>query len=101
MTNADSLVQRHYGRSDLLARIEARLRAANVDPLKPRAEDLHPFDQLHGHGIMGTKEHATRARLRAGMHCARPWMWSRRFFTALSGGVRLPRERYRSHSGIC
>lgn len=68
MTNVDSLVQHHYGRSDLLGRIDAGLRAANIDPLKPRPEDLHPFDQLHGRGIIATKEHAALARLRPGMH---------------------------------
>jgi len=68
VTNLESQVQHHYGRSDLLDRIEARLRAANIDPQKLRPEDLHPFGQLHGGGIIATKEHASRVGLQAGMH---------------------------------
>jgi SAM-dependent methyltransferase len=68
MPNLEARVQMHYGRSGLLERIEAGLRAANLDPLHPRVEDLHPFDQLHGRGIVATREHAARAGLRAGMH---------------------------------
>jgi ubiquinone/menaquinone biosynthesis C-methylase UbiE len=68
MTTVESQVQRHYGRSDLMDRIEARLRIAGLDPQKLRPEDLHPFDQLHGGGIMATREHAARVGLQAGMH---------------------------------
>ena len=46
MTTMEALVQGYYGRSDLLQRIEARLRNAGVDPQKPGFRDLHPFDQL-------------------------------------------------------
>ena len=35
MTTLEGLVQGYYGRSDLLQRIEARLRNADVDPQKP------------------------------------------------------------------
>jgi ubiquinone/menaquinone biosynthesis C-methylase UbiE len=68
MTTIEALVQGYYGRSDLLQRIEARLRTVGVDPQKPGFRDLHPFDQLHGLGILATKEHAARAGLRPGMH---------------------------------
>jgi len=67
MTTVEALVQGYYGRSDLLQRIEARLRKAGVDPQKPGFRDLHPFDQLHGLGILATEEHAARASVRAGM----------------------------------
>src|ERR1700736_2741964 len=67
MTTVEALVQAYYGRSDLLERIEARLRKAGVDPQKPGFRDLHPFDQLHGLGILATEEHAARASVRAGM----------------------------------
>jgi hypothetical protein len=42
MTTVEALVQGYYGRSDLLQRIEARLRKAGVDPQKPGFRDLHP-----------------------------------------------------------
>jgi hypothetical protein len=61
MTTVEALVQGYYGRSDLLQRIEAALRKAGVDPKKPGFRDLHPFDQLHGLGILATEEHAARA----------------------------------------
>lgn len=64
MTTMEVLVQGYYGRSDLLQRIEARLRTVGVDPQKPGFRDLHPFDQLHGLGILATEEHAVRAGLR-------------------------------------
>jgi ubiquinone/menaquinone biosynthesis C-methylase UbiE len=67
MTTVEALVQGYYGRSDLLQRIEARLRTVGVDPQKPGFRDLHPFDQLHGLGILATEEHAARAGVRAGM----------------------------------
>jgi hypothetical protein len=60
MTNMEALVQGYYGRSDLLQRIEARLRNADVDPQKPGFRDLYPFDQLHGLGILATEEHVAR-----------------------------------------
>ena len=64
MTTMEALVQGIYGRSDLLQRIEARLRNAGVDPQKPGFRDLHPFDQLHGLGILATEEHTARATVR-------------------------------------
>jgi ubiquinone/menaquinone biosynthesis C-methylase UbiE len=67
MTTVEALVQGYYGRSDLLQRIEARLKSIGVDPQKPGFRDLHPFDQLHGFGILATEEHAARAGVRAGM----------------------------------
>lgn len=61
MPEIEVLVQHHYGRAGLLARIEAELAAAGVDPMKPGFRDLHPFDQLHGRGIQATEEHAARS----------------------------------------
>jgi ubiquinone/menaquinone biosynthesis C-methylase UbiE len=64
----ENTVQAHYGRQhQMLARIEAALAAAGIDPRKPRPEDLWPYDQLHGRGILATREHAERAGVRAGM----------------------------------
>jgi ubiquinone/menaquinone biosynthesis C-methylase UbiE len=67
VTTLEGLVQGYYGRSDLLQRIEAKLTEIGVDPQKPGFRDLHPFDQLHGRGILATEEHAARAGIRPGM----------------------------------
>ena len=68
MSNVESTVQTHYGRHGMLARIEAALAAAGVDPQRPKMEDLWPYDQLHGRGIAATREHVERAHIRGGMH---------------------------------
>jgi SAM-dependent methyltransferase len=68
MSNLEATVQGHYARQqDMLARIEAALTAAGVDPQRPKLEELWPYDQLHGRGIRATREHAERAGVRAGI----------------------------------
>jgi len=68
MTDTASTVQSHYGRGDLLDRILAALKESGVDPEQPRHRDLFPFDQLHGVGVVATRDHAERAALSAGMY---------------------------------
>ena len=68
MTEDEVRVQRYYGERPLLSRIEASLRTAGVDPLKPGHRDLWAFDQMHSRGIAATQEHAGRARIKAGMY---------------------------------
>jgi SAM-dependent methyltransferase len=68
MSDFESVVQRYYGDRPVMQRIEDALRAAGVDPDRPRYRDLWPFDQLHSRGIVGTREHAERARIRADMY---------------------------------
>lgn len=68
MAEAETLVQRYYGGRPLLQRIEAALAKAGVDPQKPSHRDLWPYDQLHGRGIVATREHAQQAGIRPGMH---------------------------------
>ncbi|HET7847954.1 MAG TPA: methyltransferase domain-containing protein [Pseudolabrys sp.] len=68
MPDIESTVQSHYGGRPLLARMEAALAANGIDPLRPKPEDLWPYDQLHGRGIIATREHAERAGIKAGMH---------------------------------
>ena len=68
MTDIAGVVQRYYGDRPLLPRIDDALRAAGVDPQAPSYRDLWPYDQLHSRGIVGTQEHAERARIRAGMY---------------------------------
>lgn len=67
MTDIEGTVQQHYGRHGLLARLDAALSAAGVDPQKLNYQDLWPYDQLHGRGIAATEQHAQRAGLAAGM----------------------------------
>jgi SAM-dependent methyltransferase len=68
MADLAAVVQRYYGDRPLLPRIDDALRAAGVDPQTPSFRDLWPYDQLHSRGIVGTREHAERARIRAGMY---------------------------------
>jgi SAM-dependent methyltransferase len=68
MPTVETAVQAHYGQSNHLERIEQRLKAMGVDPLRPTIQDLNLFDQLHGYGIVATEAHADRAGIRAGMH---------------------------------
>ncbi len=67
MTGTEAIVQNHYGRGGLLQRLEAALRAAGKDPQHLAVEDLYPFDQLHGRGIVATTELAKRASLSPGL----------------------------------
>ncbi|HUK61025.1 MAG TPA: methyltransferase domain-containing protein [Stellaceae bacterium] len=66
MTGTETIVQGHYGRGGILQRLEAALKATGKDPQKPSIEDLQPYDQLHGRGIVATRELARHASLRSG-----------------------------------
>ena len=68
MTRLEAIVQRYYGDRPVIRRIDDALRAAGIDPERPCHRDLWPFDQLHSRGIVGTREHAERARIQAGMY---------------------------------
>ena len=45
---AASDISGHYTSGDLLARLEASLREAGVDPARPTLEALAPCDHFHG-----------------------------------------------------
>ncbi len=49
----------HYGKGDLLTRIEAALREAGNDPLRPGIDDLAGVDEFHSRGRKATVELAT------------------------------------------
>jgi ubiquinone/menaquinone biosynthesis C-methylase UbiE len=66
--NSEGKVQEHYGRGGLLARLDAALTQAGLDPARATVDDLVPFDQLHGRGIAATREHAERAGIDSAMH---------------------------------
>ena len=59
----DKLVDEHYGRSDLAAKILEALRAAGKDPDALTLEDLSPIDQLHARGAQATRQLARLASI--------------------------------------
>jgi ubiquinone/menaquinone biosynthesis C-methylase UbiE len=59
----DKLVDEHYGRSDLAAKILEALRAAGKDPDALTLEDLAPIDQLHARGAKATRQLARLASI--------------------------------------
>lgn len=63
----DRLVDEHYGRGDLAAKILEALRAAGEDPEDLTLEDLTPFDQFHTRGREATRELAQRVGITSGM----------------------------------
>ena len=68
MAEPPSSVEDHYTRGGLLTRVLAALRDAGIDPDNLRAEDVYPLDQLHGRGLLATREHGERAGITSAMH---------------------------------
>jgi ubiquinone/menaquinone biosynthesis C-methylase UbiE len=58
----------HYGRGDLLARLNAALADDGADPARPSAHALAPYDQFHGRGLDATIEIAELVRVDAADH---------------------------------
>jgi ubiquinone/menaquinone biosynthesis C-methylase UbiE len=54
--NTDDEITRHYGKGELLARLNAALVADGVDPRHPSIEALAPYDQFHGRGFEATMD---------------------------------------------
>jgi len=54
--NTQQEISTHYGRVDLLARLNAALMEDGVDPAHPSIEALAPYDQFHGRGLEATIE---------------------------------------------
>jgi ubiquinone/menaquinone biosynthesis C-methylase UbiE len=52
----DREVSTHYGRGDLLSRLNTALRDDGIDPDHPTIDDLAPYDQFHGRGLEATSE---------------------------------------------
>ena len=67
MSDASAIVG-HYTSGDLLARLEARLREDGVDPARPGADALAPYDHFHGRGLEATEDMAAQLRIAAGDH---------------------------------
>ncbi len=59
-------VAEHYGSGDLLARIEAALAKAGVDPAKPEPAQLAPVDEFHIGGAPATEAFAAKLPFKPG-----------------------------------
>ena len=57
---AASEISGHYASGDLLARLEARLRADGFDPARATFEAPVPYDHFHGRGLEATEDMANR-----------------------------------------
>lgn len=68
MSRVGESVEMHYGRSGLLSRILAALGEEGGEGRRLDYRQLHPFDQLHGAGMIATRAHAERAGIVPGMH---------------------------------
>jgi 2-polyprenyl-3-methyl-5-hydroxy-6-metoxy-1,4-benzoquinol methylase len=51
-------ISSHYSSGALMARLRAALAAEGVDPDRPTAEQLAPFDHFHGRGLEATQQAA-------------------------------------------
>ncbi|MCZ6623219.1 MAG: class I SAM-dependent methyltransferase [Deltaproteobacteria bacterium] len=67
MTDKSKDVQDHYTHGRLLQSIFEFLQARGVDPLHPSCDDLFKCDQIHGRGIIATREHFEYAGITSGM----------------------------------
>lgn len=67
MSNYAELVNKHYGPTDISARILERLQKAGKDLARLSRDDLAPFDEFHSGGREATRELARFAELRSGM----------------------------------
>ena len=105
MPTVESAVQAHYGQSNHLERIEQRLKAAGVDPLRPTMQDLNLFDQLHGMEssprkhtptVPGFAPGCTYSTLVVGL-VARPAIWPQFAAVALRPSI-SPRSSSKLHA---
>ena len=63
-----SRVQEHYGASDIVERILAAVPWTATDGAPLAAEQLFPFDQLHGRELLATRDHAAKLNPPRGTH---------------------------------
>jgi SAM-dependent methyltransferase len=66
MTERQHDVRKHYGIPALAAKVVAALEGLGIDAAHLKAEQLYPFDQLHGRNIEATRDHVGRLGLKAG-----------------------------------
>ena len=92
-------VAAHYGRGDLLARLDAALADDGADPARPTIESLAPYDQFHGRGLEATVEAAAMMQAAPGDHLldvgsgiGGPARWVARRFRCKVTGIDLTPE---------
>ena len=68
MENLEQAVAGYYGGAGLLARIDAGLKTAGVDPAHLKPEDLAPVDEFHVGGRVATQHALSKMALRASDH---------------------------------
>ncbi|WP_088652123.1 class I SAM-dependent methyltransferase [Marinibacterium profundimaris] len=61
-------VQEHYASADIVERILAAVPWAATDGKPLAAEQLFPFDQLHGRELLATRDHAAKLNPARGAH---------------------------------
>jgi len=95
----DRSVAAHYGRGDLLARLDAALADDGADPARPTIESLAPYDQFHGRGLEATVEAAAMMQAAPGDHLldvgsgiGGPARWVGRRFRCKVTGIDLTPE---------
>lgn len=95
----DRSVAAHYGRGDLLARLDAALADDGADPARPTIESLAPYDQFHGRGLEATVEAAAMMQAAPGDHLldvgsgiGGPARWVARRFRCKVTGIDLTPE---------
>lgn len=95
----DRSVAAHYGRGDLLARLDAALADDGADPAHPTIESLAPYDQFHGRGLEATVEAAAMMQAAPGDHLldvgsgiGGPARWVARRFRCKVTGIDLTPE---------
>lgn len=68
MTDVTNTVQQHYSQGTLHSRVFGWISEAGLDPDHLTSEQLYPMDQLHGRGVLATREHADTAGIRRDQH---------------------------------
>jgi ubiquinone/menaquinone biosynthesis C-methylase UbiE len=68
MSDTQSRIIKHYATAELLARLDAALRADGVDPAHPTIEALAPYDQFHGRGLEATEDMTALVTVRSTDH---------------------------------
>ncbi len=68
MVVSHASVEQHYGSPDIAQRVIAAASGSQAPGQRLRAEQLFPFDQLHGREIQATRDHAARLSPDPGDH---------------------------------
>jgi arsenite methyltransferase len=67
MADLSTGIQRHYGSTAIVHRVLKAVEDSGQDVSRLTAEMLYPFDQLHGRGLVATRENAAKLNLDASM----------------------------------